>query len=184
MLAIISRLVEQKGIDLLMSIFDEVLAMDIQLVVLGQGDKVYENFFREKANAYPDKVAFHLGYEEPLARKIYASADIILMPSRFEPCGISQMIAMRYGTVPIVRETGGLCDTVLPLNEFTGQGNGFSFQNYNAHEFLATVKRAVGIYQKDDALWKTVASNAAKSDFSWNTSANKYHQLYKELLTT
>ncbi|MCL2808111.1 MAG: glycogen synthase [Coriobacteriia bacterium] len=181
LLAIVSRLVDQKGVDLLTHVFDEIMGLDVQLVVLGSGEYHYEQFFEEMLWRYPEKLAIYLGYDVQLAHRIYAAADMLLMPSRFEPCGVAQMIAMRYGTIPIVRETGGLRDTVLPYNEITGEGNGFSFANFNAHEFLYAIERAVDLYQNDEAAWKGLFDNARKTKFDWKRSAKKYLKLYHEL---
>ncbi|MCL1791335.1 MAG: glycosyltransferase [Peptococcaceae bacterium] len=173
-----TRFVENKGIDLVMRVFHDLMREDLQLVVLGSGEWHYEQFFSAMAGMYPEKFSLYLGYTVELAHRIYAAADMLLMPSRFEPCGISQMIAMRYGTVPVVRETGGLKDTVQPYNQFTGEGNGFGFANYNAHELLDTVRRAVGVY-KDATAWRKLFRNALATDFSWDASAEKYVELYR-----
>ncbi|MFY9378595.1 MAG: glycogen synthase GlgA [Peptococcia bacterium] len=181
LLGLVSRLVEQKGLDLLIHIMDELLQHDLQLVVLGSGESKYEDTMRFFAAKYPDKLGIFLGFSEELARKIYAGSDLYLMPSKFEPCGISQLIAMRYGSVPVVRETGGLKDTVQPYNEFTGEGNGFGFKNYNAHELLFTVQKALKYYKKPE-IWKNIVRNCLKSDFSWKRSAQEYSNLYHNLL--
>lgn len=181
-LGMVSRLVDQKGLDLLAHVIEEILALDIQMVILGTGENRYEQMLRNFAAKYPEKLAIRLEFSDKLAHEIYAGADLLLMPSRFEPCGISQMIAMRYGTIPIVRETGGLKDTVIPYNESTGSGNGFSFQNYNAHEFLFSVQYAVKLYQEDKRVWDNIRQNALMSDFGWDRSANAYIQIYESLL--
>ncbi len=181
LVAIISRLVDQKGLDLLAHILEEMLNMDLQMVVLGTGEKKYEDMFNNFSWKYPDKVAVRLAFDDILARKIYGGADILLMPSQFEPCGLSQMIAMRYGTIPVVRETGGLKDSVIPYNEYTEEGNGFCFHNYNAHELLFTVQRAVRLFYEDKSAWKGLVENARKSDFSWKKSADKYFSLYNKI---
>lgn len=180
MVAIISRLVQPKGLDLIAQIFDELLELDIQLVVLGTGEERYEGMFRVAAHRHPDKVSANIFFDEALAHKIYAAADLFLMPSLFEPCGIGQLIAMRYGALPVVRETGGLKDTVQPYNEYTGEGNGFTFTWYNAHDMLFTVKRALGLYY-DRARWEQIVKNAMKSDYSWHYSAGQYRVLYEDL---
>ena len=180
-LAMISRLVDQKGLDLVAHILEEMLSMDLQMVVLGTGDKGYEEMFKHFASKYPYKIAVRTVFDEALSHKIYGGSDILLMPSRFEPCGLSQMIAMRYGTIPIVRETGGLKDSVYPYNDYTGEGNGFTFANYNAHELLFAVQRAVKLFFEDKAAWKGLAENARKRDFSWGKSAKKYAELYHEI---
>lgn len=183
LLAIVTRLVEQKGLDLIIRIFDELAMEDVQVVILGTGDDEYEQFFVNAASRYPDKVSTHILFNEGFARKIYAASDLFLMPSRFEPCGIGQLIALRYGSAPIVRETGGLVDTVTPFDEDSLQGNGFSFTNYNAHDFLFTIQRALAIY-KDETLWSVLLKNMTKSDNSWNKSAKGYVDLYYKLTAT
>lgn len=182
LVAVITRLVDQKGIDLLAHVLEEMLGMDLQMVILGTGDHKYEEMFNFFAAKYPAKLAARLTFDDGLAHKIYGGADMLLMPSRFEPCGLAQMIAMRYGTVPVVRETGGLKDSVEPYNEFTGEGTGFSFSNYNAHELLFTVQRAVGLFYEDKAAWKRLAANARQRDFSWKNSAAQYLDLYQKLM--
>jgi len=181
-LGMVSRLVDQKGLDLLVHVIEEILELDIQMVILGRGENKYEDMLRYFASKYPEKLAVRLEFSDKLAHQIYAGADMLLMPSRFEPCGIAQMIAMRYGTIPIVRETGGLKDTVFPYNYITGIGNGFSFVNYNAHELLFTVQRAFGIYQENKPVWNNIRLKALNSDFSWNRSAEAYIEIYKSLL--
>ncbi|MFZ3373088.1 MAG: glycosyltransferase, partial [Desulfitobacteriaceae bacterium] len=182
LLGMVSRLVEQKGLDLLAHVLEEMLTLDVQLVILGSGEQRYEEMLRYFAGKYPEKMAVSMEYSDELAHKIYAGADLLLMPSQYEPCGISQMIAMRYGTIPIVRETGGLKDTVLSYNEASGKGNGFSFVNYNAHEFLFTVQRVVKLFVQNKAVWSKIQANAFQSDFSWDRSAQAYIQLYESLL--
>jgi len=182
LLAMVSRLVDQKGVDLLVHVMTDILALGVQMVILGTGDQRYEEILRYFATRYPENLAIKLEFSDKLAHEIYGGADMLLMPSRFEPCGISQMIAMRYGTVPIVRETGGLKDTVIPYNDMTGVGNGFNFANYNAHELLFAVERAVKIYQEDKVVWETIRQNALKGDFSWDRSANAYITIYESLL--
>ncbi|MFD1955898.1 glycogen synthase GlgA [Paenibacillus thailandensis] len=184
MIGIVSRLVEQKGFDLILHVLDELLQEDIQLVVLGAGEYVYEEAFNRAAFGHPDKVKVWLGYNDRLARLIYAAADMYLMPSKFEPCGLSQLLAFRYGAVPIVRETGGLADTVKPFNEFTGEGNGFSFRNYNAHDMLYTIRRALGFYRKDGGkTWEGIVLSGTQADFSWERSASAYLAVYESLLS-
>jgi starch synthase len=178
LLAIVTRFVENKGIDLVLRVFHDLMQEDLHLVVLGSGEWHYEQFFSAMAAMYPGKFSVYLGYIVVLAHRIYAAADILLMPSRYEPCGISQMIAMRYGTIPIVRETGGLKDSVQSYNHFSGEGNGFSFANYNAHEMLETIKRAVGVY-RDTRAWRKLFRNALATDFLWDSSAQKYVELYQ-----
>jgi starch synthase len=181
-LALVSRLVPQKGLDLIAHILGELLQEHVQLVVLGMGEKRYEEMFRYFAGHYPDRVAVRITFDEALARQIYGGADMLLMPSLFEPCGLAQMIAMRYGTVPIVRETGGLKDTVIPYNQYTGEGTGFSFANYNAHELLFTAQKAVRIYREEKDTWQRLRAQAFQQDFSWGNSAGQYVQLYTQLI--
>jgi starch synthase len=182
MLGMVSRLVDQKGLDLLSFIMEEILMLDVQMVILGTGERQYEETLRHFTAKYPEKLAFRKEFNDQLAHKIYAGIDMLLMPSRFEPCGISQMIAMRYGTIPIVRETGGLKDTVTPYNEFTGEGNGFTFMNYNAHELLFTVQRAVKVFGSDKSAWTKLKRSAMKRDSSWDLSAEAYMKIYRSLL--
>ncbi|TGE36105.1 glycogen synthase GlgA [Desulfosporosinus fructosivorans] len=181
-LGVVSRLVDQKGIDLLAHIMEELLELDVQLVILGTGEQRYEEMMRYFALKFPEKLAIKLEFSDKIAHEVYAGSDILLMPSRFEPCGIAQMIAMRYGTVPIVRETGGLKDTVLSYSAISGLGNGFSFVNYNAHELLFAVQRAVGIYHEEKPVWDNIRQNALKTDFSWVRSAKAYLEMYESLL--
>ena len=159
---------------------EDILKLDVQFVILGTGDKDYQDFFEYYASSFPGKVSAAITFDSSLASKIYAGSDIFLMPSLFEPCGLSQMMAMSYGTLPLVRETGGLKDTVQPYNEFTGEGNGFSFTNYNAHDMLHVIEYAVGLYQNKD-LWQQLMKNAMKSKFDWDTQADKYLALYREI---
>lgn len=182
MIGIVSRLTDQKGFDLINYIMEELCSLDIQLVVLGTGDEKYENMFRHYAWKYSGKVSANIYYSEPMSHKIYASSDAFLMPSLFEPCGLSQLMSLRYGTVPIVRETGGLKDTVESYNEFEGTGTGFSFANYNAHEMLDIVKYAIDTYYNRKRDWNKIVDRGMAKDFSWNASARKYEQLYIDLL--
>jgi len=181
-LAMVTRLVDQKGVDLLACIMEEILELDIQMVTLGSGEEQYEEMLLYFAAKYPEKLAVKLEFSDKQAHEIYGGSDMVLMPSRYEPCGISQMIAMRYGTVPVVRETGGLKDTVIPYDELTGAGNGFRFSNYNAHELLFAVQQAVSLYQEDKLAWDKIRQNAMQSDFSWDKSANAYLKIYESLL--
>lgn len=180
-IGIVSRLVDQKGFDLIQCVFQELLELDIQIVVLGTGDYKYEDMFGSAAARYPEKVSANLKYDGVLAQRIYAGSDMFLMPSLYEPCGLSQLFSLRYGTVPIVRETGGLNDTIIPYNEYTCEGTGFTFANYNAHEMLEAVKRAIGVYRSGEA-WKGIIRNGMKQDFSWTKSAQEYMELYRRLL--
>jgi len=181
MLAIVTRLVRQKGVDLITCVMEEILKLNLQFVILGTGDNDYEDFFEYYASAYPGKVATYIGFDDKLANRIYASSDMFLMPSKFEPCGISQMIAMRFGSVPIVRETGGLRDTIIPYNEYTGEGNGFSFVNFNAHEMLDIIRYAHSVYFKKEK-WNNIVQNAMKSKNDWSLQAQKYLELYNSTL--
>ncbi|MCM1045600.1 MAG: glycogen synthase GlgA [Candidatus Gastranaerophilales bacterium] len=182
MIGIVSRLTDQKGLDLIAYVMDELCQDDIQLVVLGTGDERYENMFRHFDWKYSEKVSANIYYSDPLSHKIYASCDAFLMPSLFEPCGLSQLMALRYGTVPIVRETGGLKDTVQPYNEYEGTGTGFSFTNYNAHEMLRTIRYAEQIYYDKRREWNKIADRAMAADFSWKVSAVKYQEMYDWLI--
>jgi starch synthase len=176
-IGIVSRLVQQKGFDLIAHVIEEILRLNLQLIVLGTGEERYEHLFRYVQQRRPEKVSVKIGFHEGLARKIYAASDLFLMPSLFEPCGISQLIALRYGTVPIVRETGGLVDTVLPYNRYTGEGNGFSFRHYNAHDMLDTIHRALDAYHKHN-VWLSIIENGKAFDYSWQKSASEYRKLY------
>lgn len=181
LIAMITRLTDQKGLDLLESIIEELLNLDVQLVVLGTGESKYENMLRHFAYHYPNNLAVKIEFDEALAHQIYAGADMFLMPSRFEPCGLSQLISQRYGTVPIVRETGGLKDTVEPYNKYTQEGTGFSFESYNAHEMLFTIKRALELYNNKRE-WRTLVRRIMQLDSSWVHSAREYLSLYQKLL--
>ncbi|WP_313799394.1 glycogen synthase GlgA [Cytobacillus sp.] len=182
MIAMITRLTKQKGIDLVKHVFRELIAKDIQLIILGTGDDEYEHFFQQMEAAYPHKCKAYIGFDEGLAHEVYAGADLFLMPSQFEPCGLGQMIAMRYGAVPIVRETGGLNDTVFSFNEQSREGNGFSFSHYHAHDMLFTIERALRFYW-DEACWRNIVQHAMAMNYSWAQSAEKYKQLYSELIS-
>ena len=178
-IGMVTRLVSHKGLDLVKGILDELLATsEMQLVVLGSGDYEYESYFRWIAEKYPDKVGLRIGFVPELARKIYAGADMFLMPSKSEPCGLSQMVALRYGTVPIVRETGGLRDSITDCGD--GKGNGFTFKSYNAHDMLDAIRRALTLYYNGD--WNELVLRALNCDFSWGRPANAYIRLYKETL--
>ena len=179
LIGIVSRLVEHKGFDLVKAVFEELLQSDVQFAILGSGEWTYETFFYEMRKKYPEKVGLKLGFVPDLAHKIYAGADIFLMPSKSEPCGLAQMVALRYGTIPIVRETGGLNDTIKDSGD--GVGNGFTFKNYNAHEMKDTVLRAVDGYNNKEG-WEILKNRAVGCDNSWNASAGSYISLYKELL--
>lgn len=180
-IGIVSRLTEQKGFDLVAYIMDELCQLDdVQIVVLGTGEQKFENMFRHFEWKYPDKVAINIFYNEALSRRIYAGCDAFLMPSRFEPCGLSQLISLRYGAVPIVRETGGLKDTVEPYDEIKHTGTGFSFTNFNAHEMLGIIRYAMEIFENKRA-WNKIVEAGMSTDYSWDASAKKYEELYKSL---
>lgn len=178
--AMISRLVEAKGLDLLTCIMDEMLQEDVQLVIVGTGDKAYEQALTALAARYPDKVSVNILFSEDLAHRVYAGADFFLMPSRYEACGLSQMISMKYGTIPVVHATGGLKDSVQDFQKFTGEGNGLSFAHFNAHELLFTIKRGLSDYE-EDTVWEKLVLNAMHSDNSWDRSARAYKALYEKL---
>ena len=179
LIGMVTRLVKHKGLDLVKHVFEELLKADLQFVILGSGEWEFETFFYEMAQKYPEKVAIKLGFDQRLAHRIYAGADIFLMPSKSEPCGLAQMVALRYGTVPIVRETGGLNDTITDSQ--SGEGNGFTFANFNAHEMQEAVWRAIGGYNDKNG-WDILRNRCMQCDNSWGTSANAYIHLYKEIL--
>lgn len=181
MIGIISRLVDQKGLDLVAAAMSELLSMDIQLVVVGTGETRYEDMFRQTAWYNPQKVSANIMFSNDLAHKVYAACDIFLMPSMFEPCGLSQLISYRYGTIPLVRETGGLKDTVVPYNEYTGEGTGFSFGPYNSADMMSTLRLALKFYA-DKKVWNKLVKNAMNLDYSWTESAKKYDEMYSDLL--
>lgn len=180
-LAMVTRLAGHKGIDLLCYIFQRLMEREVQLVVVGTGERQYEYALSAFARQYPGKVAVRLCFDQKLASRIYAGADVYLMPSKSEPCGLSQLIAMRYGTVPVVAATGGLRDTVAPYNPETKEGRGFTFQSYNADDFLGAIDRAVGLYYGDREEWNALAKRDMELDLSWQVPANEYMQLYTEL---
>lgn len=181
-IGIVSRLTDQKGFDLIAYVMDEMCQDAIQFAVLGTGEERYENMFRHFAWKYGGKVSAQIYYDEALSHKIYAGCDAFLMPSQFEPCGLSQLMSLRYGTLPIVRETGGLKDTVQPYNEYEGTGTGFSFTNYNAHEMMGTVRYAESVYYDKRREWNLMVDRAMQQDFSWNHSALQYQELYDWLI--
>jgi starch synthase len=182
MIALVTRLVQQKGLDLVQHILPELLSLDVQWVIAGTGEAKYENMFRDAAWTHPDKLSAQIAFDDSLARQIYAGSDLFLMPSQFEPCGIGQLIALRYRSIPIIRETGGLKDTVKPFNEFTGEGTGFSFTNYNAHDMLHTIRHAIFLYRNDREAWQKLHQNVKKVDFSWKKSAQLYIGLYNQII--
>lgn len=182
MLGIVSRLTNQKGLDLVRCVIDEICQEDTQLVVLGTGDEEYENMFRHYDWKYCNRVSAQIYYSEAMSHKVYAACDAFLMPSLFEPCGLSQLISLRYGTVPIVRETGGLKDTVEPYNEYENKGTGFSFCNYNAHEMLDSIRYAKYIFYNRKREWNKIIDRGMAKDYSWTSSALKYQELYDWLI--
>ena len=181
-LGIISRLTAQKGFDLIEYVLEELIRMDIQLVLLGKGDEHYKYVFENAAYWHKDKISANITFNDMLAQRIYAGSDMFLMPSLFEPCGLGQIFSFRYGSVPIVRETGGLNDTVLSYNDETGAGNGFTFADYNAHDMLNTVRRAVNFYYDRKDIWRLIVERGMRADFSWNKSAKEYMRMYQETL--
>ena len=176
-MGIVSRLTGQKGIELISQVMDELMSMDIQMIVLGTGDAEYENMFKYYAWCNNKKMSANITFNNVIAHKIYAACDMFLMPSLFEPCGLSQLISLAYGTIPIVREVGGLKDTISSYNEFSNEGNGFSFWAYNASDMLYTVKRAVELY-KNPKVWNSIVRKAMKCDYSWSSSADNYINVY------
>ncbi|MDR1017152.1 MAG: glycogen synthase GlgA [Lachnospiraceae bacterium] len=180
-IGIVSRLTDQKGFDLIARVFEELMGDQVQVVVLGTGEARYENMFKHYDWAFNDKCSAHIYYDEGLSHKIYAGCDAFLMPSLFEPCGLSQLMSLRYGTLPIVRETGGLVDTVEPFNEYEKTGTGFSFSNYNAHEMLAAIRYAERIFYDKKRDWNKMVERAMNKDFSWDNSAKEYESMYEAL---
>lgn len=181
MIGIVSRLTSQKGLNLIAEAMEYLAEGGVQLVVLGTGDEEYENLFRHYAWRCPDKVSANIYFSNDLSHKIYAACDAFLMPSQFEPCGLSQIISMRYGTLPIVRETGGLKDTVEAYNEFTGEGTGFSFKNFSSHDMIKVIDYAKDVYYNRKDEWKKLMKSAMKKDYSWKISAKKYINMYEEI---
>lgn len=179
LMGIVTRLVSHKGLDLIIRVFEDMIRLGYKFVILGSGEKKYEDFFREMAYRYPDRVGVRIGFIPDLAHRIYAGADMFLMPSQSEPCGLAQMVSLRYGTIPIVRETGGLKDSIIDCG---GEGgNGFTFKTYNAHDMLDATVRARALYD-DEKKWSALVTNALNQDFSWARSAELYLGLYRELV--
>ncbi len=184
LIGMVSRLTDQKGFDLVAYVMEEMIqTMDVQFVILGTGEYRFEEMFHYFQAKYPDKISSYIGYSEEKAHRIYASCDAFLMPSLFEPCGLSQMMSMRYGTIPIVRETGGLKDTVEPYNEYEDTGCGFSFAQYNAHDMLHVIRYANDIFSNNKAKWHSLMKSAMTRDFSWDASARQYEALYDKLIS-
>jgi len=182
LIILISRLTEQKGLDLLLHILDELLCENVQVAVLGTGDACYESALRDAEERHKGKMCSYLAFDPALSHLFYAGADLILMPSRFEPCGLSQMIAMRYGTLPVVRETGGLKDSVIAYNKYTGEGTGFRFSDFNAHQFLFVLKDAIRLYHENKEAWNHIVQQAMQSDVSWKSHAKEYIALYHKMM--
>jgi len=181
LLGVISRLADQKGFDLLAQILEELFQLDVGFVLLGTGEKKYHDLFTEVAQKYPKKAGIRIAYDDRLAHKIEAGADLFLMPSKYEPCGLNQIYSLRYGTIPVVRATGGLDDTITHYDPSTGKGNGFKFKNYDAKELLEQIKRAIALYHQPEH-WNQVQQNAITADFSWQRSAEAYLDLYHQAL--
>ncbi len=181
MIGIVSRLTDQKGLDLVDRAMNDIMTDGTQLVVLGTGDRRYEDMFRYYQGIHPAKLSANIYFSDELSHKIYAACDSILVPSRFEPCGLTQLMALRYGALPIVRETGGLKDTVQPYNEFEGTGTGFSFANYDPRELLNTINYSKRIYFDDKEAWTAMQKRAMEQNFSWSNSAKIYEELYNQI---
>ncbi|WP_419726293.1 glycogen synthase GlgA [Terrisporobacter petrolearius] len=182
LLGIVSRLSSQKGLDLINYMMPEIMRENLQMVVLGTGEHQYQSMFNYYNSNFSNKLSARITFDSAFAQQIYAACDIFLMPSLYEPCGIGQMLAMRYGAIPIVRETGGLKDTVTPYNQYTGEGNGFSFTNYNAHEMFFTLQKAITLYQ-DKSIWNNLIINAMNTDNSWKKSAQDYMRIFNGLIS-
>ncbi|HEY4682725.1 MAG TPA: glycogen synthase GlgA [Candidatus Acidoferrales bacterium] len=182
LIGIVSRLTRQKGFDLVADVADRLVRFDLQIVALGTGEPAYEEMFREMARLYPNKIAVRIAYDNALAHKIEAGADIFLMPSRYEPCGLNQIYSLKYGTIPVVRATGGLQDTIEPFDPATGQGTGFKFRKYSGQALLDCLALALNLY-RDPRAWRQLQLNAMSRDFSWQRSAEQYARLYESLRT-
>ena len=182
-IGMITRLDELKGIDLVMAVGKEIMDLDVTLVLLGTGEAMYEDYFKYLESQYPGKVAAKIMFDSKTASRIYAGSDIMLMPSRVEPCGLNQIIALKYGTVPIVRNTGGLGDTILEYDEKKNEGNGFKFDDYNAHAMLHEVEKAVDLYKENADAWKKLVANTFKCKYDWKSSAKEYKEVYKKTMT-
>lgn len=181
LMAVVSRLTYQKGFNLLLDELHNLMQQDVQLVLLGTGDQDFENGFRYFAETYPEKCSVSISFDVKLAQKMYAGADIFLMPSAFEPCGLSQMISMRYGTLPIVHEIGGLKDTVKPFNPVTGEGTGFGFSDFSSYHFMKAMEKAIELYHASQPAWEKLMKQAMTTDFSWETASKNYATLYEGL---
>lgn len=177
-IGLISRLSEQKGLELVIEKIDEIMKHNLQFILLGTGDPCYENTFLRLKNKYNNNMAVYIEFNADLAQRIYAGSDIFLMPSRFEPCGLGQIISLRYGTIPIVRATGGLSETIIDYYKDREKGNGFSFTEFSADELLKTIEGALMLYNQSSEEWQKLVKRALKQDFSWRMSAEKYVKLY------
>jgi starch synthase len=178
---IVSRLTDQKGFDLLAEVLKPFLEMDVQLVILGTGEQRYQDLLVELRGLYPGKLGLKIGFDNGLSRRIYGGSDMFLMPSRFEPCGLGQLISLRYGSIPVVRKTGGLADTIEDLSEDGSTGNGFVFEHYTGEAFLTSLRRSADVY-RDHKVWRALMVRAMGQDFSWNASAQKYLDLFRQIL--
>jgi starch synthase len=181
LIGMISRLADQKGFDLLAEIIDKVLRMDAQFILLGTGDHKYHVLFERIKKTYKKNASINLKFDAILAQKIYAASDLFLMPSKYEPCGLGQLISFRYGTIPIVRQTGGLKDTVKELDPSTGDGSGFTFTSYDSQALLGAIKKALAVYNQRDA-WSALVKKVMEFDYSWTRSAEDYVELYQRAL--
>lgn len=181
MIGIVSRLTDQKGFDLIIQELEHMMALDVQLVVLGTGYQHYEETFKKFSHKYPEKLSAQITFDLALAQEIYASSDLFLMPSAFEPCGLSQLMAMRYGSLPLVHEVGGLKDTVLPFNPYDKSGRGFSFNHFSGYWMMQTLAFALDVYKNHQEDWKILQKNAMSCDFSWDTASQAYLKLYQDL---
>ena len=181
MIGIVSRMTAQKGFDLVIAMIEQIMQENVQLVLLGTGDSKYEDVFRYYAHRYPERVSANLYFSDELARRIYAGSDLFLMPSLFEPCGLGQLIALRYGSIPLVRETGGLKDTIEPYNEFENKGNGFSFTNFNAHDMMNVIRYALNVYRNNKENWQKLIKRAMRCNYSWEKAAKNYIDIYENL---
>ena len=181
MLGMVSRLVYQKGLSIFLSSLNKLLNNDIQIVVLGTGSYEYENELKNISNFNKEKLSVNIYFSDEMSHLIYAASDMFIMPSLFEPCGLGQLIALRYGSVPIVRETGGLKDTIKPYNKYTGEGNGFSFKNYNWEELYNTIMYALYCY-KNKEVWNKIIKSSMECDYSWSNSAERYKEVYMSLI--
>lgn len=178
MLGLVSRLTGQKGLNLIVDIIDDIFKNDVQFVLLGTGDEYYERTFKNIRIKYPDKMGVYIGFNAALAQRIYSGCDVFLMPSRFEPCGLGQIISLRYGTLPLVRATGGLAETVIDYDADNAQGNGFSFKDFSSKELLKTINRSLALYNEKPGVWEQLVKRALAQDYSWTKSADKYMKLY------